>query len=343
LANPNAPIAPLAVSLGDPAGVGPELLAAAWFGRRVHSLPAFCAIGGADLLKSAARLRGFDVPVEQVGSFAEAVEVFHRALPVFGDKDGAYQPGTPSLDGAQLALDSLTEAARLAVSGEASALITGPIAKSRLAEVGFTHPGQTEFVAEAAGVDPRDAVMMLAGPSLRTVPITVHVALSAVPGLITQDLILRRARIVAAALARDFGMARPRLAFAALNPHAGEDGRFGDEDQRIIAPAIAQLVAEGIAASGPHAADGLFAPRGRMGFDVALCMYHDQALIPIKALDFDHGVNVTLGLPIIRTSPDHGTAFGIAGKGQADVGATVAAIRLAAECARSRANAALHA
>jgi len=231
----------------------------------------------------------------------------------------------------------LTRAAALAVSGAASGLVTGPIAKSRLAEVGFAHPGQTEFVAEASGTPPRDAVMMLAGANLRTVPLTVHVALAEVPRLVTRELIERKARIVAAALARDFGLADPRLAIAALNPHAGEDGRMGSEDAEIIAPAIAALRAEGIRATGPHPADALFAPHSRENFDVALCMYHDQALIPIKALDFDAGVNVTLGLPIIRTSPDHGTAFAIAGKAIAHPGATIAAIRMAGECAGRRA------
>lgn len=330
-------VPPLAVSLGDPAGVGPELIAAAWFGRKIHTMPAFCVIGGAGLLAEAARVRGFDVPVVRVGSLAEATAVFERALPVLGDWDGAYRPGAPDVDGARLALASLTEAARLTVTREASAIVTAPIAKSRLAEVGFRHPGQTEFVAEAAGVAPQDAVMMLAGPSLRTVPITVHVALSQVPGLLSIDLIVRRATIVAAALTRDFGLVRPRLAIAALNPHASEEGRMGDEEARIIAPAIAALQAAGIDASGPHPADALFAPRSRAGFDVALCMYHDQALIPLKALEFDSGVNITLGLPIVRTSPDHGTAFGIAGKGAADVGATIAAIRMAGDCALHRA------
>lgn len=330
-------ILPLAVSLGDPAGVGPELIAAAWFARRVHALPAFCAVGGAGLLASAARARGLDVPVRRVESLDEAAQVYDSALPVLGDFDGEYRPGAPDREGAMLAFESLKQATALAVSGQAGALMTGPIAKSRLAEVGFNYPGQTEFVAAASGVEAEDAVMMLAGPNLRTVPLTVHVALSAVPGLITQDLILRRSRIVARALMQDFGLKSPRIAIAALNPHAGEDGRFGDEDQRVVAPAIEQLRAEGIDASGPHASDGMFAARSRAGFDVAICMYHDQALIPLKALDFDHGVNITLGLPFIRTSPDHGTAFPIAGKGQANVGATVSALRLAAECARSRA------
>ena len=215
-------------------------------------------------------------------------------------------------------------------------MVTGPIAKARLAELGFAHPGQTEFVAEACGADPADAVMMLAGPSLRTVPITVHVALAEVSRLLTSELIERRAAIVARALRKDFGIANPRLAIAALNPHAGEEGRMGDEDQRIVAPAVAALRARGIDASGPHPADALFAPRNRATFDAAICMYHDQALIPLKALDFDEGVNVTLGLPIVRTSPDHGTAFAIAGKGLSHAGAMIAAIRMAGECAARR-------
>ena len=330
-------MAPLAVSLGDPAGIGPELLATAWAAREVHHLPPFFAVGGAGLLAAAASKRGLEVPIQRIADPAEASAVFAHALPVLGEDDGPYTPGHPTREGAALALASLTRAAALAVSGAASGLVTGPIAKSRLAEVGFAHPGQTEFVAEACGTPPRDAVMMLAGPNLRTVPLTVHVGLAEVPRLVTRELIERKARIVAAALARDFGLAGPRLAIAALNPHAGEDGRMGSEDSEIIAPAIAALRAEGIRATGPHPADALFAPHSRENFDVALCMYHDQALIPIKALDFDAGVNVTLGLPIIRTSPDHGTAFAIAGKAIAHPGATIAAIRMAGECAGRRA------
>jgi 4-hydroxythreonine-4-phosphate dehydrogenase len=223
------------------------------------------------------------------------------------------------------------------VSGAAGGVVTGPIAKARLAEVGFAHPGQTEFDAAACGVAAADAVMLLAGPNLRTVPITVHQALASVPRSLTADLIYRKGAITAAAMARDFGIAAPRLAFAALNPHAGEDGRMGDEEERIIKPAIARLRAAGIDATGPHPADGMFAPHERSRYDVALCMYHDQALIPLKALDFDAGVNITIGLPIVRTSADHGTAFAIAGKGIARPGATIAAIRMAGECAMRRA------
>ena len=324
------------MSLGDPAGVGPELIAAAWAAREEFELPPFFVAGGAEVLRAAAAQRGLAVPVAELFHPAEAHQHFDYALPVLAGADGAYHPGAPDRAGAELALASLTEATALVQRGEAAALVTAPIAKALLAEVGFDFPGQTEFVAAACSYAPGDAVMMLAGPQLRTVPLTVHVALSAVPGLITGALIERKARIVAMALARDFGIVNPRIAVAALNPHAGEQGRMGDEDERIVAPAIAHLAAEGISITGPHSADGLFTARARGGYDVALCMYHDQALIPLKTLDFDSGVNVTLGLPIVRTSPDHGTAFGIAGSGQADPGAMIAAIKMAGECAARR-------
>ncbi|HEY8603569.1 4-hydroxythreonine-4-phosphate dehydrogenase PdxA [Tsuneonella suprasediminis] len=330
--------APLALSLGDPAGIGPELIVASWAQRDAAGLPPFFAVGGASLLASAAAARGLDVPIDRIDNPAQAADVFPHALPVLGEIDAAWNPGNPDRDGARLALASLRTAAELTVSGDAAAIVTGPIAKALLAEVGFDHPGQTEFVAAASGVAADNAVMMLAGPQLRTIPLTVHVALSQVPALITGDLIRRRTRIATAALQRDFGLANPRIAIAALNPHAGEQGRMGHEDNEVIAPAIAALVAEGFAVTGPHPADALFAPHARGDYDVALCMYHDQALIPIKALDFDAGVNVTLGLPIIRTSPDHGTAFAIAGTGKADPGATIAAIRMAGECATRRAS-----
>lgn len=326
----------LVVSLGDPAGVGPELIAAAWAAREVQALPPFVVAGGAEVLAAAAEVRGLSVPVRDVFHPAEALECFDFMLPVLAGADGDYRPGAPDRAGAELALASLTEATELTRSGDCWGMVTAPIAKSLLAEVGFTYPGQTEFVAAACGIAADDAVMMLAGPSLRTVPLTVHVALSAVPGLISTDLIVRKARIIVHALTQDFGLEHPRLAIAALNPHAGEDGRMGHEDAAIIAPAVAALQAEGIDATGPHPADALFTPRARTTYDAALCMYHDQALVPLKALDFDEGVNVTLGLPIVRTSPDHGTAFGIAGKGLANPGATIAAIRMAGEIAARR-------
>lgn len=290
------------------------------------------------MLRAASAVRGLSVPVLEIDSADEAGPSFDNALPVLAGEDSAYNPGSPERRGAQLALASLRHATELAIKGVASATVTAPIAKAELAKIGFEHPGQTEFLAAACGLDSHDAVMMLAGPSLRTVPLTVHCALADVPDLLSPDLIHRKARIVAAALASDFGIESPRLAIAGLNPHAGEHGKFGDEEARIIEPSITALRKEGLHVSGPHPADAMFTPRARDGYDVALCMYHDQALIPLKALDFDEGVNITLGLPIIRTSPDHGTAFDIAGTGVADPGAMIAAIRMAGECAARRAN-----
>lgn len=329
--------APLAVSLGDPAGVGPELICEAWTRREHERLPPFFVCGGRELLAAAARRKGLRIPVTGVLGPAEAERAFAEGLPVFGPQDCPYSPGEPTEAGAQVALSSLKAATALAVDDLAGGLVTGPIAKSLLAEVGFAFPGQTEFVADACGVAAENAVMMLAGPSLRAVPLTVHLALSEVPKVLTTELIRHRVRVVAAALREDFGIATPRLAVCGLNPHAGESGRMGREEIQIIEPAIAELRREGIDVTGPHPADTLFAPRKRETYDVAIGMYHDQALVPLKTLDFDQGVNVTLGLPIVRTSPDHGTAFDIAGTGVADPGAMIAAIRMAGEIAARRA------
>ncbi|MEW9856738.1 4-hydroxythreonine-4-phosphate dehydrogenase PdxA [Novosphingobium sp. M1R2S20] len=328
---------PIAVSLGDPAGVGPELIAEAWLRLESERLPPFFVTGGASVLTAAAARRAIAVPVIRIEHEAEAHEAFSSGLPVLGHDDAEYRPGEPDESGARLAIASLTRAAALTVEGAASAVVTGPIAKSHLARYGFTQPGQTEFVADASGTPREDAVMMLAGPSLRTVPLTVHAALADVPGLLSIALIVRRVRIVAASLMRDFGLVQPRIAVTGLNPHAGEDGRMGWEERDVIGPALALLRDEGLAVTGPHPADALFAAHERGGYDVAVCMYHDQALIPIKTLDFDQGVNVTLGLPIVRTSPDHGTAFGIAGSGKASAGATIAALRMAGQCSEHRA------
>ena len=328
---------PIAASLGDPAGVGPELLAAAWASRRETGLAPFFVVGSCAVIEAAGRLRGISVPVRAIGAPHEALAVFAHALPVIDLGDAAYTPGQPGQPGAQLALRALEIATGLVRGGAAAALMTGPVAKARLANIGFAYPGQTEFVAQACGVLPKNAVMMLAGPSLRVVPVTVHVPLSEVPGLLTCELIRNRAAIAASALVRDFGIARPRLAVTGLNPHAGEDGRMGHEDADVIAPAVAALRQAGIDARGPLPADTMFHAEARRGYDAAICMYHDQALIPMKALDFDEGVNVTLGLPMVRTSPDHGTAFDIAGKGSARANATIAALRMAAEIAARRA------
>lgn len=328
----------LVASIGDPAGVGPELFLKAWAKRQELELAPFALVGSLSLMQAVARdMPGAAVRACDIGGAAEA---FETALPVIDLGPLDHAPGTPDPDGARLALAALETATGLARSGKASGLVTGPIAKSLLQDVGFAHPGQTEFLAAACGVAPQDAVMMLAGPSLRVLPVTVHVPLSQVPGLLTEELIVRRVRIATEALTRDFGIAAPRIAVAGLNPHAGEQGRLGDEEVRTIAPAVARLGADGLSVSGPLPSDAMFHAAAREIYDLAVCMYHDQALIPLKALDFDQGVNVTLGLPIVRTSPDHGTAFALAGTGRASAGPTVAAIRVAADCAARRTQAA---
>ena len=327
---------PLAVSLGDPAGIGPEVILASY--TRMRRAPrGFFVVGGSQVLHTALEKRGQELPIIEIADPSDARAAFKAGLPVLTGADAAYTPGKPSDEGAALALYSLSEATRCVLLGQASALVTAPVAKGQLARVGFEYPGQTEFLAQVCGLAFDDAVMMLAGPSLRTVPLTVHVALADAPKLLSPDLIVHKARIVAAALARDFGIASPRIAVAALNPHAGEGGKFGGEEAQIIEPAIASLRKEGFDVTGPVPGDALFTPVMRRHFDAALCMYHDQALIPLKALDFDEGVNVTLGLPIIRTSPDHGTAFDIAGSGKANPGAMMAAIRMAGDCVAARA------
>jgi 4-hydroxythreonine-4-phosphate dehydrogenase len=327
---------PLAVTLGDPAGIGPEVTAKAWDARHDRALPLFFAIGDARAVEAV--WRG---PIARIASPAEAVAAFADALPVLQvGSVGSVMPGQPDIAGARGALDALEVAVGLARTGDAGGMVTAPVSKSLLYEVGFTHPGQTEFVAERCGIAHERAVMMLAGPTLRTVPLTIHVAIKDVPARLTADLIVSRAQVTERALRRDFGIARPRLVIAGLNPHAGESGALGREEIDVIGPALERLRADGVAVEGPLSADTLFHPAARARYDVALCPYHDQALIPIKTLHFDDGVNVTLGLPIVRTSPDHGTAFGIAGKGLADPGAMIAAIGMAASCAAHRAHAA---
>ncbi|MFB0613144.1 4-hydroxythreonine-4-phosphate dehydrogenase PdxA [Aurantiacibacter poecillastricola] len=317
----DAPL-PLAVTIGDPAGVGPELILEAWSRRDELRLPPFVVIGGVDILREAGRRRGIAFP---------------DSLVVETGVPARYTPGDPLREGALLARAALERAAALARKGEVAGIVTAPVAKAAIFAVDESFVGQTEFCADACDAPRESAVMMLAGPSLRTVPMTVHCALSEVPSRLSQRLIVERTRIVARAMHTDFGIAAPRIAIAGLNPHAGEDGRMGTEEIDTIAPAIATLRGEGIDATGPHPADTLFAPHKRGSYDVAIAMYHDQALVPLKTLDFDEGVNVTLGLSIVRTSPDHGTAFDIAGKGVARPEAMIAAIRMAGEIAARRA------
>lgn len=326
-------LAPIVVSMGDPAGIGPEIIARAWEARVAASLPPFVAIGDARAVSAV-----WKGPIAPVTDLDMVEAAFADALPVMtAEQAGVIVPGRPDSDGARSALAALETATGIARSGAARALVTGPVSKAQLYGVGFTHPGQTEFVAERCGVSRDNAVMLLAGPDLRVVPVTVHVPLAEVSRLLTVELILAKARATARGLRRDFGIASPRLAFAGLNPHAGEGGALGREEIDVIAPAIEILRGEGIDAIGPLAADTMFHARARADYDVALCPYHDQALVPLKTLHFDAGVNMTLGLPIVRTSPDHGTAFGLAGTGKAHPGAMVAAIAMADAAARTRA------
>lgn len=323
---------PIAVTMGDPAGVGPEVTARAWAARRDHDLPPFVAIGDIAAVEAV-----WDGPVARIGDIEEAGRIFAEALPVWHLEDsGPLTPGSPTAAGATCALHALETGIGLTRNQASAALVTGSVSKHALHGIGYTHPGQTEFIAERCGVTATNAVMMLAGPSLRVVPLTVHIPLAEVPERLTSELIVAKARIVARGLRRDFGIETPQIALAGLNPHAGESGQLGDEETRIMQPAVAQLADEGLIVDGPVAADALFAPGIRDRYDALLCCYHDQALAPFKALHFHDGVNLTLGLPIIRTSPDHGTAFNIAGTGRADPGPTIAAIAMAARMAAAR-------
>ena len=329
-----APLSPLAVSLGDPAGIGPEVIAKCWDHRDELRLPPFLAIGDGRSIAAV-----WDGPIEVVDDPAQADAAFDYALPLIqvpaAESDA---PSRPSVAGAHCSLDSLELAVGLARSGSAAAVVTGPVSKEQLYAIGFQHPGQTEFVAERCGVASGNVVMMLAGPTLRTVPVTTHVRLREVPDRLTSALIESRGRAALRGLQRNFGIADPRLAVSGLNPHAGEGGELGQEEIELIEPAIAALAAEGWRVTGPHPADTMFHARARANYDAALCMYHDQALIPIKALHFEEAVNITLGLPIVRTAPDHGTAFDIAGQDRADARPMAAAIRMAAESAALRAD-----
>ncbi len=328
----SSPPRPLAVSLGDPAGIGPEVVAKCWDGRATFDLPPFAAIGDPRSIGHV-----WDGPIELIDDPRQVDAVFDYALPVIqiSSADGDL-PGHPSVAGAHCSLDLLEIAVGLARSGSATAVVTGPVSKEQLYSIGFSHPGQTEFVAERCGVSRGNVAMMLAGPTLRTVPVTTHVPFADVAAHLSPALIEARGRTTLRGLQRNFGIAEPILAVSGLNPHAGEGGMLGTEEADLIEPAIATLRAEGWRVTGPHPADTMFHASARARYDAALCMYHDQALIPLKALHFEDGVNVTLGLPIIRTAPDHGTAFDIAGQDRADPRPMASAIRMAAVCAATR-------
>jgi 4-hydroxythreonine-4-phosphate dehydrogenase len=329
-------VQPLALTLGEPAGIGPDLAVAVWRRRAELDLPRFYLIADPDFIRRRAERLNLEVPIATVTP-AAAAAAFPSALPVVAlDVAVSAEPGRPDRSSAPAAIASLRRAVADVLSGAAAAVVTSPVAKNVLYSWGFAEPGQTEFLAtlaqETTGKWQRP-VMMLWSPELAVVPVTIHLPLREIFAHLSTELVIETGRIVARDLAGRFRIPRPRLAVAGLNPHAGEEGTLGEEDRAIVAPAVARLKADGIDVRGPLPADSLFHRRARASYDAALCMYHDQALIPIKTLAFDHAVNVTLGLPFVRTSPDHGTAFDIAGTGTADATSLVAALRLAARLA----------
>ncbi|WP_159952218.1 4-hydroxythreonine-4-phosphate dehydrogenase PdxA [Rhizobium sp. 18065] len=328
---------PLALSQGDPAGIGPDITLQAWLRRDVLDLPPFIYIGDADVLRIRARQLELDVRVQEA-DVADTAAMFGSALPVFNIPTGTeILAGSPHVANAKGTISAIETAVQFCLDGKARGVVTNPIAKSVLYEAGFGFPGHTEFLADLAARHlghPVTPVMMLAGPKLRAVPVTIHIPIRDVPDALTPSLIVETCRIIAHDMKQRFGIATPRLAVAGLNPHAGEGGAIGHEDDDIIHPAIRTLRDEGIDAFGPLPADTMFHDEARQRYDVAVCMYHDQALIPAKALGFDDSVNVTLGLPFVRTSPDHGTAFGLAGTGLAREHSLVAAIRMADQISR---------
>lgn len=320
--------------MGEPAGVGGEIALKAWTKR--DNLPPFFVIDDAARLSALAQRFGIECPIASIAAPAQAQDIFARALPVMplAVAVGEVTLGHPNAGTASAVVSAIDQAVDLVKSGAASGMVTNPIQKATLQNTGFAFPGHTEYLGHLAGV--ADPVMMLLIEELKVVPVTVHVAIKDVAGALTTAAIVHAARVTAASLQRDFGIARPRLAIAALNPHAGEKGKMGGEENSIIAPAIAQLRADGLDVTGPAPADTLFHAAARKMYDAAICMYHDQALIPLKTLDFAGGVNMTLGLPFVRTSPDHGTACDIAGAGIADPSSLMAALRTAGAVAARR-------
>lgn len=327
---------PLALTMGEPAGIGGEIAIKAWHAPDGRPVPAFVVFGDPDWLRAEAhRIRSHQRIIE-VASLAEGGKRFFEGVPVLPVRLIAkVAPGVADAKNGTAVIGAIEQAVSLAKSGEASGVVTNPIHKATLYGAGFKFPGHTEYLASlCSGSTP---VMMLAISGLRVVPVTVHLSLGEAVRSLTTEAIVAAATITAKALAKDFGVARPRLAIAALNPHAGEGGALGTEEQTVIAPAVSVLAAQGIDVTGPLPADTLFHTTARARYDAVICMYHDQALIPLKTLDFAGGVSVTLGLPIVRTSPDHGTAFDIAGKDRADPTSLLAALRMAERIALQRA------
>ena len=326
---------PLAVTMGEPAGIGGEIIVKAWAARSGGARP-FFVIDDPDRLEPVAESIGHGGRVVVIEHPDQAAGVFAGALPVLPQRLAKpVVPGKPDPENGAAVIASIDRAVALVSSGDAAGMVTIPIQKSALYAAGFRHPGHTEYLAHLAGLS-HAPIMMLATPALRVVPVTIHIALAAVPAALRGEDIIHAGLVTDAALRRDFGIGSPRIAVAALNPHAGESGAMGREEIEIISPAIASLRQQGIDASGPYPADTLFHAAARKRYDAVLCMYHDQALIPLKTISFEDGVNVTLGLPFVRTSPDHGTALDIAGKNIADATSLLAAIDLADRMAQAR-------
>lgn len=326
----------LGLTMGEPAGIAPDITVQAWRAL-VGGEFVFALVADADLVAERAVLLGLECPVEVVDQPTQAAEVFSRALPVLHEPLAAKcTPGTTDSSNAKAVLSSINKAVDLTLDGDLAGVVTNPIHKSALYGAGFSFQGHTDYLADLAQARGHDAdpVMMLASGNLRTVPLTIHIALKDVPGALTHDVIVGQTRIVARDLRRLFGITEPRIAMTGLNPHAGEDGTMGLEEREIIIPAIEALAAQGITVTGPLPADTVFHDEARAGYDVIICMYHDQALIPVKTIGFHDGVNTTLGLPFVRTSPDHGTALPLAGSGKANPSSLIAAIRLAGDMAR---------
>jgi 4-hydroxythreonine-4-phosphate dehydrogenase len=323
---------PLALTLGDPAGIGPDITLLAWLARTHETIPPFVLIGDAAVLAERARALGVAVPIAEISNAEAAAGLFRDALPVMPVVGpGAVMAGRPDQAAVPAVKQSIERAVNLVQQGVARAVVTNPISKAVLYGAGFSFPGHTEYLAALGSAKERalHPVMLLASPALKVVPVTIHVPLKDVAPLLSTDLILATIEITARDLGRYFGLNRPRLVVSGLNPHAGEDGSLGREEIDIIAPAIEAARAKGLDVTGPHPADTLFHASARSTYDAAICMYHDQALVPFKTLAFEEGVNVTLGLPFVRTSPDHGTAFGLAGTGKASPRSLIEALRLA--------------
>jgi len=319
---------PVAMTVGEPAGIGPEIAAKAWQALR-NEVPFFW-IGDPGHLPDGTEWVEISAADQAAAAMPDGLPVLRHDFP------GAAIPGQPNPAQAQSVIDVIARAVDLVTSGKAAGVCTGPIHKKALKDgAGFAYPGHTEFLAALGGVD--RVVMMLASNKLRVVPTTIHIPIVDVPTALTAELLEQTIRITYAGLQRDFGINKPRLAVAGLNPHAGEGGAMGHEDAALIAPIVTHLAAEGLTITGPHPADTMFHAAARSRYDAAICMYHDQALIPIKTLDFDRGVNVTLGLPFVRTSPDHGTAFDIAGRGVANPESLIEALRMASRMGQARA------